>query len=314
MKKALVVITLLLLLFFFIILQDNRSQREVLFSVEKGESFVEIGKNLEIEGLVTNRFLFNIYLFLSGARKDLQAGTYLLSSDMSIKQIIDKIRSGEVYTRKFTVIEGWRAKDIADHLSEIGLDGDKFMAIVKRGEGNFAVLSDKPIDAGLEGYLFPDTYLLPYGIDEQGLIDMMLANIDSKIKKSDKNLFDIITMASIIEKEVRSEKDKRLVSGILWKRIEIGMPLQVDATIVYLTGKKSSAVSIEETKIDSPYNSYLYKGLPPGPISNPGLESILAALNPEPSNYLFYLSKPDGETVFNIDYQNHLIDKNRYLK
>ena len=121
-------------------------------------------------------------------------------------------------------------------------------------------------------------------------------------------------MASLIEKEVKTPEDKKIVSGILWKRLENSIPLQVDATISYITGKKGDSVSIEETKIDSPYNTYKYKGLPLGPISNPGLESIIASIYPENSDYWYYLSTPEGKTIFSKTLEEHNIAKAKYLK
>ena len=121
-------------------------------------------------------------------------------------------------------------------------------------------------------------------------------------------------MASLIEKEVIGKEDKEIVSGILWKRLKIGMPLQIDATIVYITGKKTTEISREETKIDSPYNTYRYLGLPPGPICNPGLESIITAVYPKISDNWYYLSSPEGETYFSKNLEEHNIKKVRYLK
>jgi UPF0755 protein len=145
----------------------------------------------------------------------------------------------------------------------------------------------------------------------------MLSNFKEKIDNTSikgKTIFEIINMASLIEKEVRTFEDKKIVSGILWKRLEIGMPLQVDATIAYITKKKTTRISLEELKIDSPYNTYLYKGLPLGPISNPGLSSIVASINPEKSDFLFYLSTLEGETVFSRNLTEHNIAKQKYLK
>ena len=136
----------------------------------------------------------------------------------------------------------------------------------------------------------------------------------TEILGQEKTIFEIITMASLLEKEVKAFEDKKLVSGILWKRLENKMPLQVDATITYITGKKSSKVSLDETKIDSPYNTYKYKGLPPGPISNPGLESIVAAIYPKKLDYLYYLSTPEGETIFSKTFEEHKRAKEQYFK
>lgn len=183
-------------------------------------------------------------------------------------------------------------------------------------------LKDKPKNLGLEGYIFPDTYEIVKGESLEALIRKILKNFDKKltpeirneIEKQGKTIFEIVTMASLIEKEVKSFDDRQIVSGILWKRIKSNMPLQIDATITYITGKTTTKVSIKETKIDSPYNTYKYKGLPPGPISNPGLESIRAAIYPRESDYWFYLSKPDGETVFSKTLKEHNRAKALYLR
>ncbi len=295
------------------------SDERTAFRVGPGERSFDIGSRLESEGLIGSSILFNLYATVSGKRTGLQAGTYSLGPSMSIADVVGKIHSGDVDRIKMTVIEGWRSDEIADLLPD---NSEAFLQLVDSWDPDRSLLMDRPEGAGLEGYLFPDTYHLPYGFDAEDLVRAMLDNLDGKmtaemradIKRQGRSIFEIMTMASIIEKEVRKFDDKRAVSGILWKRIEIGMPLQVDATIVYLTGKRSTAVSVEETRIDSPYNTYLNKGLPPGPISNPGLGSILAAIYPEPNEYLFYLSKPDGETVFSRNFDEHVAAKNRYLR
>ena len=297
---------------------------EVSFSVFKGDNLTDIGLRLEKDGVIMSDLFFNIYAVLSGKRDGLQAGTYLVGPSMSIAEIVNRFYSGEVAQMRITIIEGWRSDEIADYLShEFGFNRDIFLELVRSFENNnLNILSDRPDGSSLEGYLFPDTYLIPYGANEEDVIDMMLSNLDrrltvdlrAEIKKQGRTIFEIINMASMIEREVRTRDDKHLVSGLLWRRIEIGMPLQVDATIIYLTRKRTTRVSIEETQIDSPYNTYLNKGLPVGPISNPGMNSILAAIYPKSSDYLFYLSKPDGETVFSRNFEEHIKAKNRYLR
>jgi UPF0755 protein len=169
--------------------------------------------------------------------------------------------------------------------------------------------------------LFPDTYYFPIDVSGKEVVDTMLKNFERKItpylkeiEKSGKTLKEIIIMASLIEKEVKTKEEKELASGVLWKRLKVGMPLQVDATINYITGKNTTKILLEDLKIDSPYNTYKYKGLPPAPICNPGLESILAALYPKESDYWYYLSKPDGQTLFFKDYEEFIVAKKKYLK
>ena len=177
-------------------------------------------------------------------------------------------------------------------------------------------------NTSLEGFLFPDTYQFPYRIKSEEIVRRMLNNFEKKltpdlreeIENQGKTIFEIVTMASLIEKEVRTLEDKKIVSGILWKRLESKIPLQVDATITYITDKKTTKISIEETKIDSPYNTYKYLGLPLGPICNPGLESIIAAIHLQDSKFWFYLSTPEGETIFSKTLKDHNIAQDLYLK
>jgi UPF0755 protein len=180
-------------------------------------------------------------------------------------------------------------------------------------------LQDKPKDVGLEGYLFPDTYEITLGNNCDDILNAMLENFDQKltpalrteITNQKKSIFEEITMASLLEKEVKTLDDKKIVSGILWKRISIGMPLQLDSTVNYATGKSDASVLIKDTKIDSPYNTYKYPGLPKGPISNPGMDSIMAAIYPKATNYWYYLS--DGKTIFSETLEQHDIAKAKYL-
>ncbi len=305
--------------------QESFCQEEIVFIIPRGESFSEIGNNLEKKGIIENSFYFKIYAVLSGTFRQFQAGNYVFCSNDSIKKITETMRRGDVTQERITVIEGWNIKDIGEYFEKLNIIGKKdFLKKANSSEFNhlFSFLEEKPKESGLEGYLFPDTYFVPYGVDVDLIIELMLNNFNNKvksdlkneIKEQEKSFFEIIKLASLIEKEVREYEDKRLVSGIIQKRLEIGMPLQIDATISYITGKRTVAVSIAETRIDSPYNTYKYKGLPIAPICNPGVESIKAALFPKESDYLYYLSKPNGETVFSRTHQEHVAAKNKYLR
>lgn len=294
--------------FLFGFYSSKEHDGDVLFAVLPGEGVRSIGLKLYQENLIWHPYFFDIYALISGKGSQLKAGHYLIKEPMTVIDIINLFYSGDVVDQKITIVEGWNKNDIADYLSQTidGFDKETFLSLVDSQH--------------LEGYLFPDTYNIPYGYSEKDIIKVMLNNFNSKITEemrrdmNGKSLSEIVTMASIIEKEVRSPEDKAIVSGILWKRIANGTPLQSCATIVYITGKKSVQVSNEETKIDSPYNTYLNRGLPIGPISNPGLESIKAAIYPKESEYFFYLSKPDGETVFSKTFDEHIQAKNKYLK
>lgn len=290
--------------------KDSTSQTTKIFSIKKGEGTREISINLEKEGLIRFGPLFRIYAITQGMTGKLQAGEYQLSPSMNIPEITEKFVAGDVIKEKITIIEGWNLKDIGFYFENKGM----FQA---------EELYDERAD--IEGYFFPDTYQIRRGATLEEIINKAVDNFNKKlteelrneIEKQGKTIQEIVIMASLIEKEVYNTPEcpdcKKLVSGILWKRLENGMPLQVDATISYITGKKTTKVSIEETKIDSPYNTYKYQGLPLGPICNPGLESIIAAIEPESSEYWYYLSTPEGATIFSRTLQEHNIAKAKYL-
>jgi len=304
--------------------KDLSDTKIKIFQIKKGEGAIKIAENLEKEGLIKSRLLFLLFTFLKNQTKNLKAGIYYLSPSMTIPEIMEKIVKGEVASQKITIIEGWSKKEIGEYLEKLNLikKEDFENAIKKDYSQEFDFLKDKPRGVDLEGYLFPDTYEIKLGESAEEIVKKMLKNFGDKltpdlqkeIKKQNKKIFEILILASLLEKEVKTKEDKELVAGILWKRLENKMPLQVDATITYITGKKTTKISIEETQIDNPYNTYKYLGLPPGPICNPGLESILAAIYPKESDYWYYLSAPDGKTIFSKTLQEHNIAKAKYLK
>jgi UPF0755 protein len=224
---------------------------------------------------------------------------------------------------RITIPEGWDRSDIGKYLEGKGIGAlDQFLASTKKDfVQNFAVLADKPQKASLEGYLFPDTYRLYKGATVDDVVLKMLANFSSKltneeqkaIKASGRSVFEIVTMASIVEKEVPHASDRPIVAGIFWKRLKEGMPLQADSTLNYVTGNKSASLSSEELKIDSPYNTYTNKGLPPTPIGNPGEVALRAAIYPKSSPYWYFLSAPDGSTIFSKTFEEHVAAKRKYL-
>ena len=305
-----------------------------LFLIEEGKGVEEIAINLENQGLIKCQYLFKFYVLTRGVFPELQAGVYSLSPSMSISKIVNKITAGDVFTKRITIPEGFNIRQIERRFSEAfnrEMNFLQFSASDFQDEFNF--LKDVPRDRGLEGFLFPDTYQFSYLVTEEEIIREMLKNFDRKlttetrkeITQQGKTIFDIVIMASLLEEEVREFEDKKIVSGIFWRRIEINMPLQVDATIVYILEKKDlipeQGWTFQEMRrevglardIDSLYNTYMYKGLPIGPISNPGMNSILAAVYPKNTNYLFFLSTPEGETIFSRTLQKHNIAKKRYF-
>jgi len=306
---------------------NNSSHETITYIVQKGWSDNQIAKDLKNFGIIRSEFFFKFYAMVSFQHSSLQAGKYSLSSRMSVYQIVKQMASGNVIRQKILVYEGWAIEDIGNHLEaeNVCAKGDFIKATEKDYSLDFGFLKDLPRDkagkptVNLEGYLFPDTYYISEGETCDEIVEKMLRNFDKKltfelrqqISDQKKTIFDVITTASLIEKEVRTLEDKKIVSGILWKRLDAEMPLQLDCTVNYVTGKSDPGVAIKDTKIDSPYNTYKYKGLPKGPISNPGMNSIIAALNPTKTAYWFYLT--DGVTHFSKTAEEHAAKKAKYL-
>ena len=313
MKKYSILLLLILLFLVLVICLPRGfdSGREMFFIIEKGQGSKQIALGLEENDLIWFGPFFRAYVLATGVSGKLQAGTYQLSPSMNLFTIARKLASGDIAQEKITIIEGWNLKDIAWYFENRGM----FQA-----EELFE-LNNNSWQGGLEGYLFPDTYLVRYGASLAEIVQQMQDNFDKKtaglmdeITRQNKQLSEIITMASLIEKEVRTKEDKEIVSGIFWKRIRSGKPLESCASIAFIKGIDQWIYSFEDTRIESSYNTYLNYGLPVGPICNPGLESILAALYPQETEYWYHLSTPEGETIFSRTFEEHTAAKNKYLK
>ncbi len=326
-KKRYILIVFLLFslsyLYFQIFIPLERgSEEKVLFEIRRGDSSFEISQKLAEENIIKSDLFFFTYLFLTRNNRKIQAGTYYLSPSKNFLEVTEKIVKGETASIQVTIPEGFSIEQVEGRLVEHNLIEENNLTSlkVKDFKEDFIFLKEIPSDKSLEGFLFPDTYSFSYNQDIKSIVKTMLENFNKKVfleleeEFKENDIFEIITMASLIEKEVRSLEDKKKVSNILWRRLEISMPLQVDATIVYLTGKRTTRIPLKDLRIDSPYNTYKYSGLPIGPISNPGLESVLASLYPEDNNYWYYLSTLQGETKFSRNLGEHNYYKNIYLR
>jgi len=302
------------------------SQEKSFFNVSEGDTLSRVSSKLEQAGLISNEFLFDYYVKKNDKETALKAGKYQFSKNMSISHIADSIILGDVYINKVKLVvpEGFNLYQIQKMLEALEIPKGKkdFQDYrVSDFKEKYAFLNNIEDDRNLEGFLFPDTYEYNKDtVNAEVVIRSMLDNFASKLTREmtdkmladDKNMMDIVIMASILQREVITKKDMKVASGILWKRIDVGMPMQVDATMNYALNK--SFLTKDDLKKVSPYNTYLNKGLPLGPISNPGVEAIEAAIFPEDSPYWFYISKKTGETVFSKTFQEHQNAINTYLK
>jgi len=315
-------IILFLLYLAQIYLPSSLNKENKAFLVQKGDSVSEIAQNLKEQGLIRNVLLFKGYVWITGHSANLKSGRYVFNPRISLANITRMISVGDTQGLEITIIEGWDKYDIGDYLQgkDIVIKKDFLKAL--KTSFDLEILNDKPNDVDSDGYLFPDTYKLGDDFSAQAIIKKAVLNLDKKLDsslreeiiKQGETIFEIITMASLIEKEVIVPNDRAIVSGILWKRLESKMPLQVDATINYITGQKGIDIKQEDLALDSEYNTYRYLGLPKGPICNPGLDAITAAIYPKKTSYWYYLSKPDGITIFSKTLKEHNIARAKYLK
>lgn len=301
----------------------GESGTTAVFKIEKGESNKSIGENLAERGLISGKYYFYFYMWSRNLTGKILPDDYELSGRMAIPEIASIITSEQDKTKKITFPEGWSAKQMAERLNANGLPGDDFLKIVNNPgtlKNDYTFLADLKIKS-LDGYLFPDTYFFDKDIDGDGIIRKMLGIFNTKITsqmladaaKNQRSLSEIIIMASIIENEVKTDEDRAIISGIYWNRLKIGQPLQSDITLAYVLGEKKKQYSFADTRVASPYNTYLNKGLLPGPICNPGLSAIQAAIYPQNTDYNYYLSDPEtGKTIFAKNYAEHLANKAKY--
>jgi UPF0755 protein len=279
-----------------------------IVKVQDGSSLDDIALDLKKNEVIKHPWLFKTLAYLSGNQKSLVAGSYFFERKSGLVSVLGRISAGNygLDPTFVTLPEGATIREMSQILSSTfeDFDGEEFIKLAE----------DK------EGFLFPDTYSFLPSVRPEEVVSIMRINFNKKtedllveIKESGYTLEEIITMASILEEEARTQESRETIAGILWKRIEIGMPLQVDAVFPYIIGKNTYELTYEDLDFDSPYNTYRYKGLPPGPITNPGLDSIKATLNPKESQYLFYLSDMSGNMHYAVDFETHKRNKALYI-
>ena len=284
--------------------------------IAPGTSTKSIAKLLADERIIRSPLLFEVVAYFEGASRHLQAGTYELSAAMSLREIIHQLEAGKIVHRHFVVPEGLTVAQIAQLFEDEGFGTSESFRRAARDsqwrkrygiEGN-----------SLEGYLFPNTYKLVDGIPAANVVKMMLDEFNrhwtrertEEAKSLDFSPQEIITLASIIEKEARIADERPLIAAVFHNRLKRGWKLDADPTVLYALGNPHRALTKKDLKFDSLYNTYVYRGLPPAPICNPGLASIMAALRPAESSYLYFVAIGDGKHHFS----NTLAEHNRVIR
>ncbi len=303
---------------------DPNRDQEAIVNIEPGSSVSEVSAQLADMGLLNAPKWFVLYGRIN-RNAVIQAGEFHIAPGESIKGLYEILASGLALEREITLIEGWTLQQFIDHLETREIVTREEMESVLadvRFSGEYEFLNDIPSGVDVEGYLFPDTYRMLNSASAEDIVERLLDEFVTRvieergdvIASSGYSVHEVITIASLIEREVRGPEDMAMVSDVIRKRLEIDMPLQLDATVNYATGKSDPGVTIADTKIDSPYNTYKYKGLPIGPIASPGEAAIDAALNPQENPYFFYLTTDEGTVVYARTNDEHVRNKNRYLR
>jgi UPF0755 protein len=296
----------------------------VPFVVEIGETAYSISDRLLEQGLITNADLFRLFLRYNGLDAKLEAGDYVLRRNMNFREIAEALQEASFEEVTVSIPEGWRAEQIAEKLTAEGImDGAVFLAFVRQGTGiDHPLLADHPAGTSYEGYLFPDTYRIPANGSPEDLIVRMLDNMAGKLPPNaldmaagqGYNFRDILTVASIVEREAVVAEERPTIASVYLNRLAQGMYLQADPTVQYAMGYQTDTgqwwktpVTLDEySQVNSPYNTYMNPGLPPGPIANPGADSILATLNPAQTDFLFFMGcGGEGAHLFANNYAEH---------
>jgi len=284
----------------------------VTVRVPRGASAGKIGAILAESRVIRSPLGFKMLAHLTGKASRLKPGAYRISGSMTPPKILDMMAKGETCATWITIPEGFTVRQIAHRLaSEKLVNEDRFLDLALHGGSSFRTGFPHPAGS-LEGYLFPDTYLIAPGSSEEAIISDMLVCFQRRVADGlgpgageGLNLHQIITLASLIEREARVSKDRPLVSAVLRNRLQRGMRLECDATVLYALGEHKERVFYRDLEVDSPYNTYRNAGLPPGPIANPGLACIRAAVNPARADYLYYVARPDGSHIFSRTLEEH---------
>ena len=287
---------------------------EIFFTVTRGQAGASIARELEAEGITRDHRLFVAALWLKKASDRLQAGEYRFTKPASTLDVIDRLASGDIYLMSVTIPEGLTVSETADHLARKGIgDADAFRAVFSRRE---FIASLDPEASDLEGYLFPETYRFPRQPTPEEVARALTARFiqlfdEERLAKAASLEFDVrdvVTLASIVEKETGRAEERPLIASVFWNRLNRRMALQSDPTIIYglkRQGRYDGNLRRDDLKLDFPYNTYRFPGLPPGPIASPGLAAIDAVLSPPETKYLYFVSKNDGSHYFSRTLREH---------
>jgi len=291
-------------------LSENPGDGFHLFTVYSGESVYGIGRNLQENGHIRSGRFFVMVVRILRLAGEIKAGEYRIESSFKTTEIVNVLKTGSVVTQKFTIPEGFHMRQIAEVLDKSGIvDGDAFLDACH----DRSILAKYAIPfQNAEGYLYPDTYVVARGLSPKQIITMMIdrffevANTLPIAGYSDEELGELIIVASLVEREAKIGSERPVIAAVFYNRLMNEKRLESCATVQYVLGKTKERLLFSDLKVKSPYNTYLNKGLPPGPIANPGVDSIRASMYPADVDYMFFVSKRDGSHYFSTTYSEHL--------
>ncbi|MDD6134297.1 MAG: endolytic transglycosylase MltG [Selenomonadaceae bacterium] len=296
------------------------ADQPIYVSVKPGMSASDIGDELVKHGVLESKFSFWWKVKTSDAASQFKSGVYAMKPNMAAEEVLRKLVSGDTTVVKFTIPEGFGVKEIAKRLADEGLvEEQEFLAKAKKYAPYDYIERKDDIRYACEGFLFPDTYELHEDPTPESIMKMMAEDFDTRLtpelraraREMNLSIFDLITLASLVEKEALYAEDRPIIAQVFFKRLKIGMPLQSDTTLQYLLDAPKEDVSIKDTKIESPYNTYQHRGLPPGPIASPGMAAIKAVLYPADTDYLYFVADRKGHNHYSTNYADHQVIVNQ---
>jgi UPF0755 protein len=300
------------------------STAPITVDVNEGDSANLIAARLAHAGVIQSVELFTELTALEGLQNGLAAGQYQLARGMPASEVIARLHAGDTGAIRVTIPEGKRIEEVGAILEKAGVvPAQSFVTGVQNGQYSYDFLSDNPAGAGLEGYIFPDTYNLPQHNKPEDVVNLMLRDFGQRLSPDLRSAFqqqglsihDAVTLASIVEREAQAPEERAIIASVFLNRMRLGMPLQADPTVQFALAANQRSLSQfgfwkqeltpDDLAVSSPYNTYVVGGLPPGPIANPGLDSLQAVAHPAQTNYLFFVAKDDGTHAFAATYAEH---------
>lgn len=327
MKKVILIILLVLVVIVaaaiaipLVQLNAAREVDETTVEIPNNATTAQIGALLVENNVVNSNFIFKLYLRMnSELAGQLKAGVYTFNGSYTVAEVVNELtKGGAPVGIKVTIPEGYNRTQIAETLAENDIVAvEAFIEACQNGDYPYDYLPAPGSDERLQGYLYPETYFFPTGVDAEAVVQMMLAEFDkqfndewrAQLVSRDLTMNDLVIMASIVEREAVVTEDRPIIAGVFYNRLAANMKLQSCATVQYALGEVKPVLTYADLAVESPYNTYIVDGLPPGPICSPGYASLKAALFPTETDYLYFVAKNDGSHVFSITYDEHLAAK-----